>query len=208
MKKISAALKGHLSPHYGLKGEKSSNFGRTHSIETKLKMSVALGSTIYQYSLDLKLLQTFPSAVAAAKYFNHSLTVMRNYARTRKIFQDQYILSLEELSSNFVPQKPLNLTRSEEVKIKISKAMLGKSPTKEAKLKMSEAKGTIIYLYSLDFQLLDTFISSRVAAKYFNHSHTVMIKYARSGEIFQDKFVLSLEKLSSSSNSLSSSSNS
>jgi len=54
--------------------------------------------TIYVYSLDYQLLKTFPSSLSAADYFNCSdTTIMRN-ARSGKIFQDKYILSLKELS--------------------------------------------------------------------------------------------------------------
>jgi group I intron endonuclease len=57
-------------------------------------------------------------------------------------------------------------THSTETREKISKALLGKNYLVGTREKMSIAKGgSIIYLYSLDFQLLSTFISSRLAAR-------------------------------------------
>lgn len=42
-------------------GENHPFFGKTHTEETKLKQSMARGATIYLYSLDLELLETFVS---------------------------------------------------------------------------------------------------------------------------------------------------
>jgi len=60
---------------------------------------------------------------------------------------------------------------------------------------MSETRGTIIYVYSLDNQLLNTFPSSRTAAKYFKCGDPTIMKYARSGKIFKDQYRLSLKEL-------------
>jgi len=94
------------------------------------------------------------------------------YARSHHIFKNEYILSLEPLISEF--KLSLGITR------------LGR-------------KGTSIYLYSLDYQLLKTFSSSREAGGYFQCNHITIMRYARSGKIFQDQYILSFEKLSKSS---------
>lgn len=63
--------------------------------------------------------------------------------------------------------------------------------------KLSEAGGLKIYLYSLDFQLLQTFVSSRKAAEFLGSSNPTIMKYARSGETFKGLYILSLTCLDS-----------
>ena len=70
--KISIAKKGENNamygiasenhPLYGKKGENHPKYGILHSEETKLKMSIAKGTTIYLYSSDKSILvKTFTS---------------------------------------------------------------------------------------------------------------------------------------------------
>ena len=58
---------------------------------------------------------------------------------------------------------------------------------------MSVARGGgIIYLYSSDITtLVNSFPSARKAAEFYNCSHHTIIKYAKSGEIFQSQWILS-----------------
>ena len=67
----------------------------------------------------------------------------------------------------------------------------------ESKLKMSQTKGTAIYLYSLQYKLLNTFPSARAAAKYFNYADTTIMRNIRSGKVFRREYILSLEELKS-----------
>lgn len=72
------------------------------------------------------------------------------------------------------------------------KGMLGKTHSAETLVRMSEAKGTTIYVYSSDkSSLIHTFISSRKAGEYFNVSFNTILKYSRNGEIFKDQWILS-----------------
>src|SRR5690606_12148967 len=63
-------------------------------------------------------------------------------------------------------------THSKETKEKMSVIKKNKIHSEESKLKMSQTKGTTIYVYSLQFELLFTFPSSRAAAKHFNCADT------------------------------------
>jgi len=75
--------------------------------------------------------------------------------------------------------------------------MYGKTPTLETinsiknklkgykhseitKFNMSRAKGTTIFAYSLQYELLNTFTSSQIASKHFKCSDGTIMKYARS----------------------------
>jgi len=70
---------------------------------------------------------------------------------------------------------------------KISKALLSKKHSEETHAKISAAKiGIIIHLYSLNPQLLNTFISFRIAVQYLYSNKNTILKYARSGKIFKD----------------------
>lgn len=110
---------------------------------------------------------------------------------------------------------PLKFSHSEETKNKIRDARTGTklSPKTIEKLSASwtenrrrllavavqKANGKTVFLYSPDFQLLQTFISSRVAAKHLNSSKDTILKFARSNAVFKDKFILSLKELSAKS---------
>lgn len=72
---------------------------------------------------------------------------------------------------------------TEETKQILSKAnsgvnhpFYGKSHTEEAKLKQSMARGTTIFLYSLEFELLETFVSARKAGLYLGISKGTVLK--------------------------------
>jgi len=73
--------------------------------------------------------------------------------------------------------------------------MYGKSPSKETKFKLNLTNGTTIYLYSLKLELLETFTSSRFTAKSFNSSPPTILKFAKSGAVFKDKYILLLKEL-------------
>jgi hypothetical protein len=67
-----------------MKGSNNPNFGRTLSDDTKLKMSLSRGFTIFVYSLEGQLLNTFVSSRIAAKHFNCGNATIMNYARSGK----------------------------------------------------------------------------------------------------------------------------
>jgi group I intron endonuclease len=99
-------------------------------------------------------------------------------------------------------------THSEETMAKLSEVKkgdknpnFGKTRSNETKKKISETKGTTIYVYSLNYQLLQIFVSSRKAGEYLKCTHPMILKYTRSGEIFKDQYILSFKELSPSSDS-------
>lgn len=105
----------------------------------------------------------------------------------------------------------LEFAHSEEAKNKIRLARTGTKLSRETIVKISnswtenrrklvaaaaqKANGITIFLYSPDLVLLQTFISSRVAAKYLNSSKDTVLKFARSNAVFKNKFILSLQEL-------------
>lgn len=56
---------------------------------------------------------------------------------------------------------------------------------------MSEAKGTIVFFYSLELELLRPFTSIRDAAKFLNATENTISKYLKSNAIFRKEFILS-----------------
>jgi len=98
-KKMSEAQSGEKNYMFSKIGPIHPRFGKTHSQDTKNKMSQAKVSLIYLYSLDLQLLGTYSSLRKIAKYLECTHPTIMKYIRSRKIFKNQYILSLEELSS-------------------------------------------------------------------------------------------------------------
>lgn len=76
-------------------GDNHPLFGKIHSEATKDKMSRAQGTTIFVYSLDNQLLHTFTSATKAGIFFKISRPTVLKYARSREIYKEKYIFSLE-----------------------------------------------------------------------------------------------------------------
>jgi NADH-ubiquinone oxidoreductase chain 4 len=72
----------------------------------------------------------------------------------------------------------------------------GKNLSDETKLKMSIAKGTTIYVYSPDKStLINTFISARKAAEFFNTNHRIILKHAKNGLLFKEQWIFSTIQL-------------
>ena len=74
-------------------------YGKLHSLETKAKISVAKGTTIYVYSSDQStLINTFSSARKATEYFSVSKAIILSYCKNEKLFQDKWILCTISIS--------------------------------------------------------------------------------------------------------------
>jgi len=68
--------------------------GRTHSVETLAKMSIAKGTTIYVYSSDKSLLiNTFFSLSKAGEFYKAGKNTILKYAKNGKLFRGHWILS-------------------------------------------------------------------------------------------------------------------
>jgi group I intron endonuclease len=70
--------------------------------------------------------------------------------------------------------------------------MYGQSLSIITKAKISMTKGTAIYVYDTQGSLVNTFSSASKAAEYFNCTHVTILKYSRNGNIFKDKWKLSI----------------
>lgn len=92
-------------------------------------------------------------------------------------------------------------THLEKTKAKMSLSRIGdKNPnfgkihSAESRAKMSVARGTAIFVYSLDGTLENSFPSARVAGVFFNTHSKTILKYLRSGKILKEKWIISSYK--------------
>ena len=60
--------------------------------------------------------------------------------------------------------------------------------------KISETKGTIIFVYDTQSSLVNTFNSTNKAAEFFNCSYTTIFKNANNNKLFKNKWYLFLNK--------------
>lgn len=69
---------------------------------------------------------------------------------------------------------------------------MGQALSEDTKAKISLIKGTKIYVYSSNnSELINSFSSARKAAEFFSVSKDTITKYARTEQIFQEKWILS-----------------
>jgi group I intron endonuclease len=80
---------------------------------------------------------------------------------------------------------------SAETKAKISESHKGKTYSADTKAKMSAAQGTVIFVYDLEGTLVNKYSSARKAAINFDSTGTTILKYASSGKVFKEKWILS-----------------
>ena len=85
---------------------------------------------------------------------------------------------------------------SEETKYKISLSKLGSTHSQDIKDKISKSMGTTIYVYDLNYNLLNSFTSATRAGKHFKSKTHTIIKYAGSNVIFRKEYILSFIELS------------
>lgn len=83
-------------------------------------------------------------------------------------------------------------THTAEVKALISKVHKGNTVSAESKALISEANGSIIYVYDKESNLVNTFNSARKAAEHFNCHHTTIMKYVKNNKLYQDQWILSI----------------
>jgi hypothetical protein len=82
---------------------------------------------------------------------------------------------------------------SEETKLKISEAIKGIPKTEGHKTNLSIVKGGgTIFVYDTQGSLVNSFSSARKAAEHFKSSHPTIVRYVKNGQLFQDKWKLSI----------------
>lgn len=73
---------------------------------------------------------------------------------------------------------------------KMSSAHKGKTLSAITKIKMSAAKGNIIFIYDTHGILVSIFNSGKKAAKYFKSSYMTIYRYTNKNKLFKDQWVL------------------
>lgn len=68
--------------------------------------------------------------------------------------------------------------------------MVEKNHFTESKAKTSAALGASINVYGSQGLPVYTFSSANLVAKYFNCSHTTILRYASNGNTFKEKWIL------------------
>jgi group I intron endonuclease len=92
---MSELKTGELNSMFGKFGENNPNFRQSCSADTIAKMSLAKGgNTIFVYSSDNLLINSFESARKAAKYFNCDHKTILKYAKNGQLFKDEWVLSI------------------------------------------------------------------------------------------------------------------
>jgi group I intron endonuclease len=84
------------------------------------------------------------------------------------------------------------LAKMSQVKLGENNPMFGQIVSAETKALITGAKGTPIFVYSSDNNLLiNSFPSSRKAALHFHVSKDSILRYAKNGKLFKEQWILS-----------------
>jgi group I intron endonuclease len=76
-----------------LSGQNHPMYGKTHSDESKNKISISKGTSIFVYrSEELTYINSFPSAIKAGEHFNVSYHTILKYAKSGKLFKNEWTL--------------------------------------------------------------------------------------------------------------------
>jgi len=95
--KIREAKIGENNHMFGQTGDNHPRFGKIHSAEAQVKMSIAKGGgTIYVYASLGTLVNSYSSARKAADYFNTNHHTIIKYTRNNTLFQGKWYLSFSE----------------------------------------------------------------------------------------------------------------
>jgi len=159
-----------LEPEYNLLKIAGSSLGFIHSEESKAKMSEAKSGENHPMFRRTHTEESKASISLALININRTGENHLYYGKTHSA-ETKALMSL---------------TRSGE-----NNSMLAKTHSAKSKIKMSTAQGTTIFVYDSNGSLVDTFTSVRKTGKYFNYFPTTIKKYTKTGELFQDKWILS-----------------
>jgi NADH-ubiquinone oxidoreductase chain 3 len=146
----------------------------------------SLSKTIYQFSKDRELINTFPSLSLTALYFKSDRSTIRKYLNKNTLFGNQWYLTT---NLNFDSEQQIN--------------SINKSNLEWSSL-------TPVYQYQLDkdnIKLINSFLSISDAAFHLEVSIFTIRRYIKSQKIFKDQYLLSKDDSldnSSNNNTLSS----
>lgn len=153
------------------------------------------------------------SSIISNGYFNFSIIILEYCEIKDTLNKEQFYIDVIGPTMNIlqIAGNSLGYNHTEEAKAKISEAMsgdknpmfyidrtgennpmFGKIHTVQTKAKMSIVKGTAIYVYDTQGSLAYTFSSARKAAKFLNCSYPTILKFAKNGLLFKDKWILSI----------------
>jgi hypothetical protein len=74
-------------------GKKSFFFGKTHTIETKNRLSLIKSLPVKIMNIETNIVKYFPSNIEAAKYLGISVSTLRRYKKKSKILNRKYIIT-------------------------------------------------------------------------------------------------------------------
>lgn len=74
-------------------GKKSFFFGKTHTIETKNRLSLIKSLPVKIMNIETNIVKYFPSNIEAAKYLGIGVSTLRRYKKKSKILNRKYIIT-------------------------------------------------------------------------------------------------------------------
>jgi group I intron endonuclease len=164
-------------PRYNLLPVAGSMLGFKHDLETISNMSLERSGENHPQFGKARSPETKASISQALSGENHPM-----YGKTHSVE------SREKISEAMTGENNPNKGKTGE-----NSPNFGKNHSSEARAKMSAIKGGgTIYVYSKDHKLEKTYCSAREAAKYLGSSYPTILKYAKDGKLFRERWFLSL----------------
>lgn len=165
----------------------------------------------YNYISPVNRRNIIYSSILKNGYSNFSIIILEYCEIKDTLNREQFYIDIIGPTMNILQRagNSLGCNHTEETKAKMSVAksgeknpmlsidrtgthnpMFGKIHTAQTKEKMSIVKGTAIYVYDTQGSLAYIFSSARKAAEFFDCSYPTILKFARNGLLFKERWIL------------------
>lgn len=164
-----------------LSGSNNPFFGKKHTEESILKIIQSKSSVVYLYNEYKELMYIFKSVSELSKFINSNHATISRFIESKELFRGNWYITKELLNKNDLP---LIIDNNSSAFIELITDMLNNTHIKKA-----------VFVYDLDNILLNKYDSVMDAKKDLNISHEIIKKYAKSKEIYKNKYKFSYHNL-------------
>jgi group I intron endonuclease len=164
-----------------LSGSNNPFFGKKHTEESIFKIIQSKSSVVYLYNEYKELMYIFNSVSELSKLINSNHTSIKKFIESKELFRGNWYITKVLLSNSDLP---LITDNTSLIYNNLITDMINSSHIRKA-----------VFVFDLDNILLDKYDSILEAKENLNISHETIKKYAKSGQIYNNKYKFSYHNL-------------